>query len=391
MKIKAFRDIPSIILLVAGAKGAVGSTTAAAISALGRNPEAVLPYLTTCRRFSNVPAPAHFEMAGWDINPHPLEKIIEQNGILPDSAWKKHLSSIRKISIRNPLFSGLKPVDRIRKLMADIEDFKKSHPGSYPVFINLLPAGRTVKLKRLEDLYRMDPELADRVPDLFFAVAAAESRIPVVNFTPNLLMVPGFAELAQNRRIPIAGRDGKTGQTYLKVVLASALKERFFEITGWYSLNLLGNADGKNLMDPEKAAGKLANKTSVLDAIFSNSEQKREASPFHKVHIDFYPPRGDAKEAWDVIDFSGMFGLPMSLRLNLLGRDSILAAPLVLDLARWMVILNAAGFSGPIPRLGFYFKMPEGKNPPLSFQDQTSALDRLEAGCLKRLATTERG
>ncbi|MEW5909914.1 MAG: myo-inositol-1-phosphate synthase, partial [Thermodesulfobacteriota bacterium] len=94
-----------------------------------------------------------------------------------------------------------------------------------------------------------------------------------------------------------------------------------------------------------------------------------------------------AKEAWDVIDFSGVFGLPMSIRVNLLGRDSILAAPLILDLARWMVILSTAGFSGPVPQLGFYFKMPEGKNPPGSFQEQTSALDRLEKSCMKRLAS----
>ena len=113
-------------------------------------------------------------------------------------------------------------------------------------------------------------------------------------------------------------------------------------------------------------------------------------SPSHKVHIDYYPPRGDAKEAWDVIDFKGLFGLPMSLRLNLLGRDSILAAPLVLDLARWMAVLQAAGRWGPVPELAFYFKKAVGDDPPLTFQDQLTSLARLEDECRRKIAAEAR-
>jgi myo-inositol-1-phosphate synthase len=179
----------------------------------------------------------------------------------------------------------------------------------------------------------------------------------------------------------MAGYDGKTGQTYLKVALASALKARSFYVDGWYSLNILGNADGKNLMDPERAAGKVANKTDLLDDILGYPVGDRYDTPSHKVHIDYYPPRGDAKEAWDVIDFQGMFGLSMSIRLNFQGRDSVLAAPLVLDLARWMAVLKTAGRAGPVPELAFYFKKPLGENPPLSFQDQILSLEALEKEC----------
>ena len=201
--------------------------------------------------------------------------------------------------------------------------------------------------------------------------------MPLINFTPNNLAQPPLVELARNAGVPLAGRDGKTGQTYFKVVLASALKARRLHVDGWYSLNILGNADGRNLMDPDRARGKLQNKTRLLDEILGYSVGESYGEPTHKVHIDYYPPRGDAKEAWDVIDIKGLFGLPMSLRINLQGRDSILAAPMAMDLAHWMVLLRDAGRRGPIPELGFYFKKPEGDNPPVTFEDQVSALQVL--------------
>ena len=212
------------------------------------------------------------------------------------------------------------------------------------------------------------------------------SGVPVVNFTPNEIEIPSLLHEAVERGVPLAGRDGKTGQTYLKVVLASALKARRLYVDGWYSLNILGNADGKNLMEPGKAEGKLMNKTEILDEILGYPVGERYQAAAHKVHIDYYPPRGDAKEAWDVIDFLGLFGLPMSLRLNLQGRDSILAAPLVLDLARWMAVLQKAGKSGLVPELGFYFKKPLGANPPLTYEDQLVGLHNLEASCNRILS-----
>ena len=137
-------------------------------------------------------------------------------------------------------------------------------------------------------------------------------------------------------------------------------------------------------MDPERAEGKLSNKTDLLNDILGYPVGPNYDAPAHKVHIDYYPPRGDAKEAWDTIDFSGMFGLPMSLKVNLLGRDSILAAPLIIDLARWVAALKLAGRSGPVPELAFFFKKPVGNNPPLTFQDQIAGLQKLERECQKK-------
>jgi myo-inositol-1-phosphate synthase len=144
------------------------------------------------------------------------------------------------------------------------------------------------------------------------------------------------------------------------VVLASALKARGLYVDGWYSLNILGNADGLNLMDPDHACGKLNNKTHLLDDILGYPVGERYGQPAHKVHIDYYPPRGDAKEAWDVIDVTGIFGMPMSLRLNLQGRDSILAAPMALDLVRWAAALHSAGIRRPHTRSGVFFQKTSG-------------------------------
>jgi myo-inositol-1-phosphate synthase len=138
-------------------------------------------------------------------------------------------------------------------------------------------------------------------------------------------------------------------------------------------------------MNPDHACGKLNNKTHLLDDILGYPVGERYGQSAHKVHIDYYPPRGDAKEAWDVIDITGIFGMPMSLRLNLQGRDSILAAPMVLDLARWAAALHTAGITGPVTELGFFFKKPVGDDVPLTFEDQLAALDRLESRIESRM------
>jgi myo-inositol-1-phosphate synthase len=133
----------------------------------------------------------------------------------------------------------------------------------------------------------------------------------------------------------------------------------------------------------------VSNKTELLDDLLGYAVGERYGEPAHKVLIDYYPPRGDAKEAWDVIDLKGLFGLPMSIRLNLQGRDSILAAPMVLDLARWVTALHLAGRSGPVGELGFFFKKPVGDRPPLTFQDQLAALDALQTECDAAMAVLQ--
>ncbi len=372
----------SLLLMVAGAKGAVASTLAVAVAALQNDPDILLPSLTTRNRFPYLPPPHAVHMAGWDTQPAKLSDCVKTYGVVPENIWKPYQSTLDEIFIFQapPLNLDLKA--QVRHLMKEIREIKKQHSNVLPVFINLLPATIQLELDNftsLSQLYsKVDPS---KFPDLAYALASILSDIPLINFSPNPLEIPVIVQQAIKYHVPVCGRDGKTGQTYFKLVLASALKARCLHVDGWYSLNILGNADGKNLSNPERAAGKLANKTQLLDDILGYPVGEKYGEPCHKVHIDYYPPRGDAKEAWDVIDFQGMFGLPMSIRLNLQGRDSILAAPLILDLSRWMAVLKLTGRSGLIPELGFYFKKPLGKNAPLNFQDQVHSLGELKKEC----------
>ncbi len=371
----------SILLMVAGAEGTIGSTLSVAAAAGRHDPERVIPYLTTKDLFSRYGIPLTVEMAGWDVRGQNLTECLAGNGVLPEKLWRLYGEEISKTKIKGwTECASFK--DQVDNIIRDMDEFRDEYPDACPVFVNLLPANADPKPGFGADLDRLYPEIdPSRFPDLAFVTAAVLSGIPVVNFTPNKPELPAIIEEAKQRNVPLAGRDGKTGQTYLKMVLASALKARNLFVDGWYSLNILGNSDGINLMDPERAAGKLKNKTDLLDGILGYPVGRDYDTPTHKVHIDYYPPRGDAKEAWDVIDIKGLFGLPMSIRVNLQGRDSILAAPLVIDLARWSAALQAAGRSGPIPELGFYFKKPMGDHPPLTFQDQMDALHLLENQC----------
>lgn len=379
-----------LLLMVAGAKGAIATTVALALCELSENPGAVLSGLTTTDRFVGFGIPETIRMVGWDTDPKPLLEAVHQHGVIPESRWRPHKNALADITLRPAPPQDAALAGQVETLRRDMRELLGGHPGALPVLVNLLPAacdfGQAHRLESLEDLTRLDSPVT---PDLSYAVAALLEGIPIVNFTPNTIELPLLCREAALRNIPLAGRDGKTGQTYLKVVLASALKARSLKVDGWYSLNILGNADGKNLMDPDRACGKLQNKTNLLDEILGYGVGEAYGETSHKVHIDYYPPRGDAKEAWDVIDFKGIFGLPMSLRLNLQGRDSILAAPMVIDLARWAAALKLADIGGPCSGLGFYFKKAVGDRPPITFQEQLAALDRLEERIAERLSADQ--
>lgn len=371
-----------LLLMVAGAKGAVGSTLTVAAAAMRRNPEAVLPSLTTGQLFPYLGSFPAIHVVGWDSTDRTLLGAIKAHGVLSENIWAGHAGELDQVQVRMAPPASLDIQGQVDQLKQDIQAFRDHYPDARAVFINLLPAGVQENLFHYQSLSQLYSEVDPAgFPDLSYTIAAILAGVPVVNFTPNEVEIPVIIHEAVRRDVPISGRDGKTGQTYLKVALASALKARNLFVDGWYSLNILGNADGRNLMDPERAAGKLTNKTEILDEILGYEVGARYGVSSHKVQIDYYPPRGDAKEAWDVIDFLGLFGLPMSIRLNLQGRDSVLAVPLVLDLARWMAVLEMAGRSGPIPELGFYFKQPVGDDPPLSFQDQLAKLRELEIAC----------
>jgi len=378
---------PGLLLLVVGAKGAIGTTLAASTAAMQKNPQLVLSGLSTADKFPFLGDCASVAMAGWDADREDITEAIARHGVLPEGMWRPYESGLKAIE----LFPAPDPTrsiaHQISQLQADIQQSRDRYPQAQPVLVNLLPAACDLsdpqQYETVEQLISRAPQ--GILPDLAYVLAAIDAGIPVVNFTPNTVELPAICRLAIEKQVPIAGRDGKTGQTYFKVVLASALKARGLYVDGWYSLNILGNADGLNLMDPDHACGKLNNKTNLLDDILGYSVGERYGRPAHKVHIDYYPPRGDAKEAWDVIDITGIFGMPMSLRLNLQGRDSILAAPMALDLARWTAALQTAGFAGPAPNLGFYFKKPVGGDAPLTFEEQLAALEDLESRIAARI------
>lgn len=381
---------PKLLLLVAGIKGAIGTTLAAAVAAMQENPQLVLPGLTTAEKFPFIGSCPSVTVAGWDLSEDDIDSAIARHGVLHEGMWRPYESLLAQMSVFDAPDPRIPIVGQVKQLTGDIQRHRKRFPDARPVMVNLLPAtcdisdpGRFATVDQL-----LNEPGGAILPDLAYVIAAINAGIPVVNFTPNTVELPAICSLALANGVPIAGRDGKTGQTYFKVVLASALKARGLYVDGWYSLNILGNADGLNLMDPDNACGKLSNKTHLLDDILGYPVGERYGRSAHKVHIDYYPPRGDAKEAWDVIDVRGIFGMPMSLRLNLQGRDSILAAPMALDLARWAVALHMAGFAGPVPELGFYFKKPVGDNAPLTFENQLSALEGLESWIDARIAET---
>jgi myo-inositol-1-phosphate synthase len=204
---------------------------------------------------------------------------------------------------------------------------------------------------------RDDPAIT---PTQLYAYACLMEGIPFANGTPNLsLDLPALQEIARARNVPIAGKDLKTGQTMVKTVLAPALKARLLGLSGWFSTNILGNRDGEVLEDEEAFKSKQTTKLGVLDAILEPElYPELYGNLHHQVRINYYPPRGDAKEGWDNIDLFGWLGYPMQLKVNFLCRDSILAAPLVLDLVLFLDLASRSGWRGIQEWLSFYFKAP---------------------------------
>jgi myo-inositol-1-phosphate synthase len=208
-----------------------------------------------------------------------------------------------------------------------------------------------------EGLRRNDENIA---PSQIYAYAALKAGIPFANGAPNLTVdTPAMQELARETSAPIAGKDFKTGQTWMKTILAPGLKARLLGLDGWYSTNILGNRDGEVLDDPESFKSKEVSKLGVLEHILQPDKYPDLYKDFtHVVRINYYPPRGDNKEGWDNIDIRGWLDYPMQIKVNFLCRDSILAAPIVLDLALFLDFAQRAGMSGIQEWLSFYFKSP---------------------------------
>ncbi|HWN70010.1 MAG TPA: inositol-3-phosphate synthase [Haliangium sp.] len=205
-------------------------------------------------------------------------------------------------------------------------------------------------------LKQNDPAIA---PSQVYAYAALMEGVPYANGAPNTSAdTLALEALAQDRGVPVAGKDFKTGQTLMKTILAPGMKARMLGIQGWYSTNILGNRDGEVLDDPDSFKAKEVTKAGVLDILQKELYPQLYGDLYHKISINYYPPRGDAKEGWDNIDIFGWLGYPMQIKVNFLCRDSILAAPIVLDLALFLDLSRRAGKSGIQEWLSFYFKSP---------------------------------
>jgi len=249
--------------------------------------------------------------------------------------------------------------------MDDIEQFRKKNNlarlvmvwcGSTEVYMKAEAAHGS--LAAFEKALRAnDPSIP---PSMVYAYAALCKRIPFANGAPNLTVdIPALTQLAQEKGVPICGKDFKTGQTLMKTIIAPGLKSRMLGLSGWFSTNILGNRDGEVLDDPESFKTKEESKLSVLDQILQPELYPDLYKDFtHKVRIHYYPPRGDNKEGWDNIDIYGWLGYPMQIKINFLCRDSILAAPLVLDLVLFLDLAQRCGMRGIQEWLSFYFKSP---------------------------------
>jgi myo-inositol-1-phosphate synthase len=299
-----------------------------------------------------------------------VEHLAEARPLLETIKPRKGVhdpNMVRRIEA-NHVKSEKKARDKVEALRQDIRDFKHELNADRAVMIFTAStethhalSEASASVESLEKaLDRDDPAVT---PTMLYAYAALREGVPFANGTPNVAVdAPAFQEMAREYAIPIAGKDLKSGQTMMKTVLAPALKARMLGLNGWFSTNILGNRDGEVLDDPQAFKSKEVTKTGVLESILERDVYADlYAKYFHKVAIHYYPPRGDEKEGWDNIDLFGWLSYPMQIKVNFLCRDSILAAPLVLDLALFMDLATRLSWRGIQEWLSFYFKCPMAK------------------------------
>ncbi len=319
------------------------------------------------------------EFAGWDLFENDLATAAEGHEVLtlkqfnavrtalgekrpwPAIADTHFLSNISGTNV----LSLAKLRDAVEQVRADIREFRAQCDAVCVVNLastEALTEADNVKFASLVAFEKAIDENAPEIsPAMLYAYAAIAEGVPYANFTPSLSAdIPALIEFAEKNKVPLAGKDGKTGQTFIKTVLAPALRSRALHIDGWYSTNILGNRDGEVLDDPENFKTKEESKLSVLEHILQTEVYPDLYGDFsHVVRINYYPPRGDNKEGWDNIDIFGWLGYKMQIKIDFLCRDSILAAPLALDLAIFMDLARRSGMKGIQEWLSFYFKAPQ--------------------------------
>jgi myo-inositol-1-phosphate synthase len=317
---------------------------------------------------------------GWDIFEDNVYESAKNAGVLDDRLLEQIRPELEAIKPWKAVFDrhyvkrldgpnvkkGKNKRDLAEQVVADIRAFKKDNNldrlvmiwcASTEIFLTEGPSHQTIEAFE-QGLEANDPNIPS---SMVYAYAALKEGIPFANGAPNLTVdVPAMLQLAQQNQVPLCGKDFKTGQTLIKTVIAPGLKARLLGVDGWYSTNILGNRDGEVLDDPESFKTKEESKKSVLDYILQPDLYPDLYKDLcHVVRINYYPPRGDNKEGWDNIDLVGWLGYKMQLKINFLCRDSILAAPIVLDLVLFLDLAKRAGWSGIQEWLSFFFKSPQ--------------------------------
>jgi len=354
----------------------IGSLTQMGTMRLGKRTEKRSPKIN---EFVPLAKLQDIEFGGWDIFEDNAYEAAANARVLEPTLLEKIKPELESIRPMPAVFErnyvkrldgryvkrGKTKMDLAEQVREDIRNFKKSRKlerlvmvwcGSTEIFIEPGPVHQTLEAFE-KGLAANDPGIA---PSMIYAYAALKEGVPYANGAPNLTVdTPALQELAKQNRVPIGGKDLKTGQTLMKTILAPGLKARMLGLSGWFSSNILGNRDGEVLDDPESFKSKEVSKLGVLDYILQPELYPDLYKDFyHKVRIHYYPPRGDDKEGWDNIDIFGWLGYPMQIKVDFLCRDSILAAPIVLDIALFMDLAARSGMSGIQEWLSFYFKSP---------------------------------
>jgi myo-inositol-1-phosphate synthase len=354
----------------------VGSLTQLGAIRLGKRTEMRSPMI---HDFAPLAKLDDLVFGGWDVFPDTAYESAANAGVLEPghlAKVKRFLGGIKPMKaafdqsyVRNLKGKHIKKAknkyDMALQIKEDIAEFKKKTRvdrivmawcGSTEIFLK--PQEVHSSADKFEaGMKANDPAIA---PSMLYAWAAVTSGIPFANGAPNLTVdIPAIWELAAEHGVPICGKDFKTGQTLMKTILAPGFKARQIGLNGWFSTNILGNRDGEVLEDPDSFKTKEESKLGVLEYILQPKlYPELYGHMYHKVRINYYPPRGDNKEGWDNIDIFGWLGYPMQIKVDFLCRDSILAAPLVLDLVLFMDLAKRAGLKGIQEWLSFYFKSP---------------------------------
>jgi len=368
--------IAGVLAVRKGLANPIGSLTQMGTLRLGKRTEGRSPHIKDTVPLVDLD---NVVFGGWDIFEENSYQAARTAGVLETSLLDQIKPELEAIKPMTAVFDqryvkrlngpnvkkGKNKKDLAEQVRADIRKFKADNQcdrvvmvwcGSTEVFMKEGAAHQSIEAfeKALE---ANDPAIPS---SMVYTYAALMEEVPFANGAPNLSVdVPAMMALAQQQKMPICGKDFKTGQTWIKTVIAPGVKARLLGVEGWYSTNILGNRDGEVLDDPESFKTKEESKKSVLDYILQpHLYPGLYENLHHVVRINYYPPRGDNKEGWDNIDLVGWLGYKMQLKINFLCRDSILAAPIVLDLALFMDLARRAGMSGIQEWLSFYFKSP---------------------------------